>query len=172
MNKSLLATHVLDTSVFIQAARIYYPFDICPGFWSCLLYHCQTRQIVILDRVRAEIRRGNDELKEWINDVPRQFFASTKTPEVIVEFSALMQWVQNNDQFMDEAKSEFASVADGWVVAYAKAYDLVVVTQEVYAADVRKRVPIPNVCREFGVTYQDTFAFLRALNARFEWAKP
>jgi DNA polymerase III epsilon subunit-like protein len=104
--------------------------------------------------------------------MPRQFFASTKTPKVIVEFSALMQWVQNNDQFTDEAKSEFASVADGWVVAYAKAYDLVVVTQEVYAADVKKRVPIPNVCRGFGVPYQDTFAFLRALNARFEWAKP
>ena len=54
-------------------------------------------------------------------------------------------------------------------MAYARVHDAVVVTHEVFNADVRKRVPIPNVCRQFDVDYRDTFAMLRELEVRFEW---
>lgn len=173
MNRGLPTTHVLDTNIFIEAARRYYPFDICPGFWSCLLHYSQTQRIVSVDRVWDEIQPGKDELTDWVTTtMTKSPFASTSTPEVVAEFGAMMQWVQNNNQFTVAAKSEFARVADGWVVAYAKAHDLVVVTHEVYIADVKKKVPMPNVCREFGVPYQDTFEFLRALDVRFDWIQP
>ena len=29
--------YVLDTSVFIQAHRLHYPFDVTPAFWDALL---------------------------------------------------------------------------------------------------------------------------------------
>ena len=47
------------------------------------------------------------------------------------------------------AEAQFAGVADGWVAAYAKAHRLTLVTQEVYAAEAKSRVPLPNVCRAF-----------------------
>jgi hypothetical protein len=52
---------------------------------------------------------------------------------------------------MPAAKAEFAAAADGWVIAFAQVNRLIVVTQEVYAPDVQKKVPIPNVCLEFNV---------------------
>lgn len=169
MERNLLTSHVLDTNVFTQSQRYYYPNDICPGFWECLAAHSESGRIVSIDRVLAEIRVGRDFVTEWANARPVNFFASTQVSETVVEYAAMVQWVQGNPQFLPAAKAEFASVADGWLVAYAKAYDLIVVTQEVYAATVRKRVPLPNVCQAFSVPYIDTFELLRTLNARFDW---
>lgn len=42
-------------------------------------------------------------------------------------------------------------------------------THEVFDAKVRKRVPLPNFCREFGVPYVNTFDMLRSLEVRFGW---
>ena len=67
---------------------------------------------------------------------------------------------------MPAAKAEFAGCADGWLVAYAKVHGFVVVTQEVYAAEARKRVLIPNVCKASGVNYVDTCTMLRGLGAK------
>ena len=79
----------------------------------------------------------------------------------------MVKWVQGEQQFTGAAKAEFASVADGWVVAYAKANGLVVVTHEEYAPDAKKKVPIPNVCLEFDVDYCNTFEMLRELKVQF-----
>jgi hypothetical protein len=53
------------------------------------------------------------------------------------------------------------------VVAYAKTNGFVVVTHEEYRPDARNNVPIPNVCKQFGVAYVDTFAMLRDLGIQF-----
>ena len=29
----------VDSDVLITAKNLYYAFDICPGFWKCLLHH-------------------------------------------------------------------------------------------------------------------------------------
>ena len=61
-------------------------------------------------------------------------------------------------------------VADGWLVAYAQAHNLTLVTQEVRNPDIKKRVPIPNVCEQFNVNFINTFDMLRQLGVRFELA--
>lgn len=33
--------YLVDSDVFITAKNLYYPFDICPGFWNSLLHHQQ-----------------------------------------------------------------------------------------------------------------------------------
>lgn len=85
-------------------------------------------------------------------------------------FGQMMAWVQGNAQFLDGAKAEFATVADGWLSAYASVHDAVVVTHEVYAPGTKRKVPLPNVCRVFNVPYANTFDMLRALDVRFRWA--
>ena len=78
-----------------------------------------------------------------------------------------MDWVQNSSQFKPEAKSKFAAVADGWLVAYAQAHNAVVVTHEKFSANAKSRVLIPNVCRKFNVPYLNTYEMLRQLGVRF-----
>ena len=67
------------------------------------------------------------------------------------------------DRLTDAARAAFLDGADGWLVASALAGSYVVVTQEVEDLRARKRVPIPNVCRAFGVACSDTFQMLREL---------
>ena len=70
-------------------------------------------------------------------------------------------------QFTEAARTEFASVADGWLVAYAFVNGLIVVTHEEFAPDVKRKVPIPNLCVEFDVEFANTFEMLRTLGERF-----
>ena len=169
MIKQARSLFVLDTNVFIEAHRRYYARDLCPGFWDSLTHYSGEGQVLSIDRVRAEMLSNKDQLSEWVNQAPDSLFVSSADPEVVSAFTDMMDWVQGNEQFQLEAKEEFASVADGWLAAYARIHSAVVVTQEIYSPDVRKRVPLPNVCREFGVDYRNTFAMLRELEVRFDW---
>jgi len=85
---------------------------------------------------------------------------------VIDSFQEMVNWVYGEPQFTDGARAEFASVADGWLIAYAAVNGLIVVTHEEFSPDVKRRVPIPNVCEEFEVEYIDTFDMLRALGVK------
>ena len=78
-----------------------------------------------------------------------------------------MTWVQGQGQFSDAAKADFARGADGWLVAYAKAKDCIVVTLEVIKPDIRWKVPIPNVCQAFGLQFVNTFEMLRRLGVKW-----
>ena len=161
------AIYVLDTNVFIEAARRYYAFDIAPPFWESLVQHAAKGRIYSIDRVKQELERGKDELTTWATSQFNDAFASTDEEDVIESYSEVMSWVQAQDQFLDAAKADFAAVADGWLVAYAKAKGYIIVTHELPATDARSKVPIPNVCEALGVSYVDTFAMLRELGVRF-----
>jgi len=159
--------YLLDSNVFIEAHRRYYAFELCPGFWDSIpLFHASGR-IQSIDKVREELRTG-DPLDHWAEHTAEDtLFADTQLPDVAAEFQAMMRWVQTNPQFHPEAKSEFASVADGWLAAYAKAKGLTVVTHEAHNPNQRSRVPLPNVCLQFGVPFSDTFTMLKDLRTRF-----
>jgi hypothetical protein len=159
--------YLLDSNVFMEAHRRYYAFDLCPGFWDCLPQHHAAGRILSIDKVRDEMRTG-DPLDQWVEQTaPPTLFATTQVPQVVTEFTAMMRWVQGNPQFKPEAIAEFADVADGWLAAYAKAHNYTVVTFEAHHPDQRSRVPLPNVCLQFGVPYTDTFTMLRTLGTRF-----
>lgn len=159
-------TYVLDANVFIQAARRYYAFDVVPGFWDSLVKHAANEQVRSIDRVLKELDRGKDQLAAWVNNDLSDAFASTDEPGVIQVYGDLMAWVQAQSQFTDAAKTDFASGADGWLVAYAKVNGCVVVTQEVFDPVIKRKVPIPNMCQAFGVPYIDTFDMLRKLGIK------
>jgi Domain of unknown function (DUF4411) len=166
-------THVLDTNVFVQAHRAYYPFDVFPGFWECLEYHGLANRIISIDRVLKEIKDGNDELKTWaVRPALRTFFAPTDEVALVAHYREIIRWVDAHSQFTRAAKAEFGRAADGWVIAYAKVYGLTVATLETSDPNSKKKVKIPDVCIEFGVAHENTFDMLRALGARFVWTSP
>lgn len=65
------------------------------------------------------------------------------------------------------AKDEFASIADSSLCAYGLAYEATIITLKTYQKRVRKRVKIPNVCREFNIRYIDLLEFMREIGMRF-----
>ncbi len=161
---------LLDANLSIQAKNSYYAFTICPGFWNSLVGHFELGSLCSIDHIRQELLRGNDELAEWVKtELPNEFSLETGEVEIRKKYQEIILWVQRNPQFFDLAKADFAASADGWLLAYAQAKNLVVVTQEQLAPDVKNRVPIPNACEQFRIQYKDTFFMLNALNVEFEW---
>ena len=164
-------THfLLDANVLMEAKRRYYRFGLCPGFWECIAWHYKQGTLSSIDRIKKEIDEGKDDLTQWAKkSAPKGFFASTTDSSVGAWFGKIVAWAQAEKQYLPEAKSEFATGNDGWLVAYAKENGLTVVTHEIYEEHVKNRVKIPNVCINFGVPYVDTFDMLDALNTKFTW---
>ena len=158
---------VLDANVFMAAWRDHYPIDLYPGFWECLADYSHEGRLLSVDRVRTEILSPG-ELITWVNEHWRDSFAFSGETEVVDLFREMQTWVQANPQFRPAARDEFARVADGWLAAYAKVHDAVVVTNEVADPDIRRRVPIPNLCQQFNITYDSTVGMLRRLGVRFD----
>lgn len=158
--------YLLDANVFIEAANRYYAFDLVPTFWTELISKNSTGSIGSIDRIRAEIENGNNALATWVVQQFAQGFSSSNTTIVVTEYSRIINWAQNNPQFTQIAKAEFAAVADGWLVAYALAHKHTVVTHEILAPNIQNRIKIPNVCVAFNVPYCNTFEMLRALGIR------
>ena len=163
---------LLDANVFIQAFQRHYPFDVCRGFWDCLVALSEQGKLTSIDRVLDELHGYDDDLRQWANDAPASLFSPSNETAVAAVYRQVMESVNGNPQYFDYAKRDFERGADGWLVAYASVHGLTIVTHEVDNPEVRKRVPIPNVCRQFDIPYIDTFEMLRRLDVRFEWRGP
>ena len=87
--------------------------------------------------------------------------------DVVAAYAQLMTYVQAQDQYSDAAKAAFADHPDGWLMAYALCEGATVVTHEAPNANIKNKVPIPNVCNAFGIPYIDTFEMLRRLGVVF-----
>ena len=162
------STYVMDANVFVAAYQGYYAPNLCPGFWDVLEHFSIQGNLLSIDRVRAELIYP-DRLVEWANGVSDGMFVSSAEQAVVQTFSEMQRWVRQNEQFSQAAEDEFARAADGWLAAYAKVHNAIVVTHEKLRPDAKKRVPIPNLCRQFGINYQDTFDVLGELGVRFDW---
>jgi hypothetical protein len=159
---------LLDTNILVEAHKRYYGFDLCPGFWRAVIRQHHDKRIFSIDRVKKEIAQGKDKLTRWTRrSVLKAFFKKTDDFAIIEQFGKMVVWVQAEPQYKPEAKAEFATVADGWLIACAQAEGLTVVTEEVYNQNIQKRVPIPNVCRQFQVECVNTFQMLRELEIKF-----
>ena len=176
--------YLLDTNIFIAASRGYYHFDICPDFWTMLIEQNQNGRVLSIKPVKEEIlpktrKSKKDDVQEddapkydrlalWVkNKAPKSFFADCNDLLVAESYREIIQSVQANRQYLDRAKDEFATVADSWVIAYARAHALTVVTHENNSKDAKKRVLIPAVCEEFDVPIATLFEMLIDLKIKF-----
>jgi len=162
--------YIVDSDVFITAKNLYYAFEICPGFWASVVHHHRNGRVYSIDRVRSEVLAGRktEDLVQWVkNDLPVGFFLDTDEEKVASAYTDVMLWVQRSPQYFDNAKAQFATGADGWLVAYARVHDAIVVTNEQPRGEAKSRVPLPNVCEQFRVTYTNTFVMLKELAVQF-----
>lgn len=161
-----------DANAFVEARDRYYAYDICTGYWTALVQLHHADRVFSIDRIRSELVPGKkedwDDIAHWIDEkMPETFFKKTEDQRVVDKFREMVNWVYGKQQFTNAAKAEFASVADGRLVAYAAVNGLIVVTHEGYNPEVKRRVPIPNVYQEFEVDYVNAFEILRALGVKF-----
>ena len=152
--------YVLDTNVFIDAANAYYAFDLAPGYWDFLVQLFDSHHAVSIKSVYDEIDSASDDdpLKVWAK-LNRKHFVDLD-PHVVGCYQRVMRWAREQN-YTASAISEFQSVADSWIVAYALANNWVVVTHEKSAPGSKKRIKIPDACAALGVECLNPFTMLR-----------
>lgn len=160
--------YLLDANVLIQAKNFYYRFDIFPAFWDWLDSEKQKGTLASIVPVYEELTRGTDELSKWAKERQHTgWFLPVDDEATQREFSDIAAWVMGS-HFKDQAKTEFLSVADPWLVARAATMGCTIVTHEkMLDPTIRRKVKIPNVCDAFGVECIDTFDLMNNLGARF-----
>ena len=68
---------------------------------------------------------------------------------------------------ISQTEELFLEKADPWLIAKAMVTGAVVVTHESLVSDNTKKVKVPNICKQFGVSCINTFDFLRGTKAKF-----
>lgn len=154
--------YLLDTNIFITAKNEL-PMDVYPSFWQTLSQLATQGILRSIQKVEDEIRKGKDELVDWIDhNLPKDFFIKENN-ETLAALSTVSQWVMMNATYTQSAKNDFAKVADSWIIAEALSQSVTVVTYEVSDPMCRKRVKIPDVCNAVGVKYCNLNEAFRAL---------
>lgn len=162
-------SYLVDTNFFVQAHRVAYPLDVVESFWNVVNKLAIDGEIISIDKVKKEMYGNRDDLTIWCKDkLPSDFFKNSTT--AIIEYSQLANWANNkSDHYKASAISEFldADEADAWLIAYAKANDLTLITHEVSSPEGKKKIKIPDVCMPFNVKYTTTIEMFRALGIKF-----
>jgi hypothetical protein len=166
-----MSVYVVDSNFFIQAHRTSYPFDVATSFWGKIINLAENGTIVSIDKVKNEIFKNDDELKQWCEiNLPDNFFRDTSG--ILTTYTAIASWaVAKSSHYLPNALSEFldAEEADAWLVSYALAdiANCIVVTHEISEPMRQNKVKIPDVCLAHGVQYCNTIQMLRKLGERF-----
>ncbi|MES9902309.1 MAG: DUF4411 family protein [Sedimenticola sp.] len=159
--------YLLDANTLIEAKNRYYNMKVCPGFWDWLLLSSISGDIASISLVFDELKRGNDELKEWAI-LHGDLFLDVADEPTQQAFAEIAQHVSTEAHKMKVgAMEDFLSGADPWLIAMARASGMSVVTHEAYNPDIKKKFLIPNICHTFDVPYIDTFELLLTLEAEF-----
>jgi hypothetical protein len=160
--------YLLDSNIFIQAHRFHYPFDVFPVFWNWLEMENEKGSIGSIDGVFDEIKAGDDELSDWIKGVDIEtWFLKCDDEETQQCYAEIVNQIMRNIQYKTTAKEEFLRVADPWLIAKAKSEKLTVVTQETSDPQSRKKIFIPDICKEHNISHINTIGLIRALSGRF-----
>lgn len=154
--------YIFDTNIFIRSKNEM-PMEVWPTFWRRMAEMINSGQVYSSIEVKAEIDRGNDELTSWIHDNASDSFYYAIDDEVLAKYADTQNWAQSNPVFHENARQEFATVADAYLVATAAAKGLTLVTYETSDPSCKRRVKIPDACNAIGVRYCDLNTALREM---------
>jgi hypothetical protein len=158
--------YLLDSNAFMEANRLYYAFDIAPGFWTWLANPDLANQLSSIEAVKDEITAGTGDLVLWARAQPATFWLPDSTAVVAAMTEIAASVTDPARQYRQEAVDEFLDSADYRLIAQARATGSTVVTREQPAPDSQKKVKIPDVCNAFDVAWTDPFSAYRALGMR------
>ncbi|TCZ66429.1 DUF4411 family protein [Flaviaesturariibacter aridisoli] len=164
-----MASFVVDSNFFIQAHRNNYPLDVATSFWLKVKDLATAGHIICIDKVKDEIYKNEDDLKGWcVGNLPSNFFHDTAT--ILADYGRVCTWaVSKSSHYLQKALDEFlnAEEADAWLVSFALAKGIKVVTYETSNPAQKSRIKLPDACIPFSVPFTNTVGMFRELGITF-----
>ena len=163
---------LIDSNSIITPFNSYYSFDISVKFWEQLKTKINDGSIIILDLVRDEILKGEDDLSNWFNNLEISTCISHKEQDIIAKYAEILQFIQQNPSYQESALREWAQehIADAWLIATASVYNYTLITferrQNVNPMNPSKMAKIPNIAELFNVNVNNLFYMMRKLDIK------
>ena len=161
---------LVDSNSLMTPYRFYYAFDLVPAFWDLLIEHVKVGKIVVLDMVKSEIDKGEDDLSRWISNLDGLAVISHVDEKTIAYYQRIMQHVADSGLYKESALHIWAleNITDPWLIASAAKNGYTVVTEEVGASGLstknrQKAAKIPDVAAKFEVETVNVFEMMRRL---------
>ena len=165
--------YLIDSNSFITPYRQYYSFDLVPTYWDELSGRMNTGRIVLLDIVKNEIDKGQDNLSDWIGRQTGFVICNHVEPAIISMYQEVLRYVQNCGLYKEQALQTWASayIADPWLIAAAAVNNYTIITAEVPSSGLSPKNPnknakIPDVARAFGVKTNNLYYMMRKLGIK------
>lgn len=169
----MIEKFLIDANSFMTPYRQYYAFDLVPTFWKEMSKQTGSGTLILLDMVKAEIEKGEDELADWINSESDFVICSHISPEIISKYQEILQYIQTCGLYKEQALRTWAenTVADPWLIAAAAVNNYTLITMEVSSGGLSVKTPnkaakIPDVARAFGVKTRNLYYMMRQLNIK------
>lgn len=157
--------YIADTNIFIRSYHEM-PMDIWITFWQQIAAAANAGLLFSIVPVKEELEKGNDALMQWIKDnLPKNFFIHLDA-DILSCYKETQNWARKQPHYKESALEDFATLADAYLIATAKAKGATLITYEKSDMNNRKRVKIPDVCQGLGVRYCDLNTFLQENNMK------
>lgn len=164
---------LIDSNSFMTPYRQYYAFDLVPTYWDELSKKTDTGRLILLDMVKDEINKGQDDLATWITKKNGFVICNHVTPEVISKYQEVLQYVQTCGLYKEDALQAWAPgyIADPWLIAAAAVNGYTIITAEVSSGGLSPKTPnrnakIPDVAKAFGVKTNNLYYMMRELGIK------
>lgn len=159
--------HLLDANVLITAHNLYYPIGRFPEFWDWLVHVGEAGEIKVPVEILEEITEGS-EIGRWLSEADN--YSVLRLDEDVDP--ALVQAVIEK-YATDLNDAEVIEIGrDPFLIAYAMARpdDRIVVTVEASKPSAKRaNRRIPDVCKDLGVRWCNSFEMMTALNFTTGW---
>lgn len=165
---------LIDANSLMAAARLYYAYDLLPSFWEIFGEKIKEGNVILLDMVKNEIDKGQDELQRWVRERQEDFLNCNHVdPEIIPKYAEVMQYIHECGFYNEKGLDSWAKndVADPWLIATAVAKGYILITFEQSAGLLNTKhksgkVKIPDVASHFGVEVHNLYYMMRQLGIR------
>jgi len=170
------SAYLIDANALLNPYRTFYQFDIAPSFWEQMAEKISSGEIILIENVTAEIivtdiEEEKDAAQLWLEDLLETVTAkSTDTQDVIGAYGQIMNMIQQSERYDNGALAQWADIkiADPWLIAFAKEYNGVIVTQEtrIDGGQMIQTLKIPNVAEDFDVEWINLFDMMIRLGIK------
>lgn len=164
---------LIDSNSFMTPYRQYYAFDLVPAYWKEISKCANSGRLILLDMVKAEIDKGEDDLADWLSRQVGFVICNHISPEIIGKYQGILQYVQTCGLYKEQALQTWANgdVADPWLIAAAAVNDYTIITAEVPSGGLSVKNPnryakIPDVAKRFGVRTNNLYYMMRQLGIK------
>lgn len=165
-------TFLLDSNIFIESENIRYPHDVFPGIWEWFGYYAKQGVFKSIDKVYDELMKSKDYVSSWAEEHRFMFQESgCYESKYIGQMTEILVAANCPERHLRGFVGN-PSYADPFLIAYAKAHDLILVTNEIAINNnFQGRVKIPDMCRELEVQYIDLTQLLKQTEDTFYLSK-